>query len=78
MLAYVLGVIIGILIGAAGCYLYIDTQMFTMSKRNINPKFLEMWEKGQGYFTMAFIINPPKPDLFKPAPKKAKLTLIKE
>jgi hypothetical protein len=75
---YLLGIVIGAGIGALLTYAYYHYYYFLVDVRKIDPSFIKMWNNNMGYFTLSFILNPPKPDLYKPAPKKAKLTLIKE
>jgi hypothetical protein len=75
---YFFGVLTGLLVGGVVSYAYYNYYYFLINIKSIDPSFIRMWNDNMGYFSLSFIINPPKPDLLKSAPKKAKLTLIKE
>jgi hypothetical protein len=78
MESFIAGIVVGLCFGISLAGIYLLHYYFLFDKRKIDEAYLRMWNDGQGYFSLSFVINPPKPDLHKPAPKKAKLTLIKE
>jgi hypothetical protein len=78
MEAYLLGSVVGVGLGVLISYAYYNYYYFLIDVKKIDPSLIKMWNDNMGYFSLSFIMKHPQPDLYKPAPKKAKLTLIKE
>ena len=70
--------VIGFGLGALAMLAYLDYKYIGVDRSKVGKAFMDMHEQGLGTFALSFIMNPPKQNLMKPAPKRAKLTVVKE
>lgn len=68
----------GVVIGICVTLLVLDHWYFVIKKSSVPKSLLKMYYDGVASIALSFILKPPKVDLHKPAPKKAKLTIVKE
>ena len=70
--------LLGVVVGAGVTSLLLDHWYLVIKKSQVPDSLLKMYYDGIGTFLISFVPNPPKIDLKKPAPKKAKLKIVKE